>query len=321
MFPALRDQGLTWGSSRGQYEGKYIYPQMLRLTLAAQGDQAISATANNDPNNTSARIAQDGDYEWTFLATSDGPDDYVDFTRIQSFPEGTDSGLDTTNLYPDRDTPGGELFSDIGDSTFDKPDYNYRLPRHAQIRQNDVRRIANPGTVIMSTYAPSIVPGQPVNIVGTAIPTYSVVKSIMADVNTQDVAIELGGPDCDRIYDIPHVGHGSSPSTSGNQPSHDTQSGDNGSYQNKPAPEKESVAGNPPTNPQSPPESTKPFPAHNVAAESQQRIDAAKSRSGIFINGMKWGGEKEDETPKEININKNGTSPKETIRVFDPNEK
>jgi hypothetical protein len=295
LFPALRDSGVTWSSSRGQYEGAYFFPQMLRLTLAAQGDQAMGAQDQTDYNNTAPRIMDDGDYQWTYLATGEGPDDYVDFVRIQSYPEGTDLNQ---LQWPDRCTAGNELFSDIGASTVDTPDYTKRLPRHAQIRQKDVRRIANPGQLVMATYSPGIVPGMAVNIIG-GISTYSVVKSIQADVNTQDCIVELGSPDCDRIYDIPSVGHGYHPSSAGSQPSHpkngpgagsnsgaggNDNSTDSGSYNTKPTPASPGAIPGTAPNVQGPPQTPPPSEKPSVTVPPNDPVPA-RTRNQYVVPG------------------------------------
>jgi hypothetical protein len=197
---------LTWGNlgSGGDYQGNAMYAKCVRLTLAAAGTMPIFGRATDDPNGTAGRVAPVNPSDtWTYWAVSNPQEsDYIDWTRLGSWPESTT----ITTQATDKATVGNELYSDIGDQM--NPDPTKRAQIHSEKRLMDVKRVSNGGQVSMPWWSPSIVPGLPVTLGGLAnsIPNYNVVQSVTLNASENMVTVELGGPESQTIYDAPMLG-------------------------------------------------------------------------------------------------------------------
>lgn len=210
---ALRDAKQTWRSEgnivvvegknvekfpdgyKGEYDGNFIYRRDIRLNVAIESDWVITGRDKTDPNNVAPRIDQSAP-KFTWLSVSQ-PLDYVDYTRVNSRPNG-DAQIQEpwkTQNYPDRASLGNELFSDISSG---------RLPDHSTKRQADVNRIDYSGELFVARMNPSLIPGLPLSVEGSAtIPTFAVVKCSVFDANAQGVTVQFGPPDSKEIYDTP----------------------------------------------------------------------------------------------------------------------
>ena len=203
LLPALRDIGKTWRSSGAStYAGLGMYPQCVRLTIAAYGHTPIVGRNASDPNNVGDRIgAAKINDQWTYWATNPlEAEEYVDEVRYDSWPE----GVELATMATDRATLGNELFTDLGDPA-DPNDTLFRLPAHAFKRITDVKRLNQGGELFSPWYEPSLVPGSVVSVGGLAnnIPNRSVLQSVELNSGTNLVTYELGAPELQTIYDAP----------------------------------------------------------------------------------------------------------------------
>lgn len=219
IFPALRrlttmanGAAVTQGTmtifntdSSNPYKGSTMQWRPMRFTMVGEGDWRITGRAghddnNPDPNSTQHRIRTKDDDKWTYLTVAaDG--DYVDHNRRLSNPNGY-ATIDAAHRdFADKCAVGHELFTDLN---LDGVAASGRLPRHAQTRNADVKRIEYTGVLIQPGLVPSARPGNNVVVESMAsLGTYSVLKCVVFEADSQNTQLELGSHDMATIYDIP----------------------------------------------------------------------------------------------------------------------
>lgn len=217
-FESLRDSKQTWLTDTGSaYEanvdGSKMQPCHIRLSCVMESDWLITGRATNDPNGTGARVGGD---VYTYLTVA-GPLQYIEWLRYKSHPNGGNSdmggGIPVANdVFADKATDENELFSDRSAQTGS-------LPRHATVRQKDVRRVEYTGQLVQQCLNPSLRPGMAVSLEGAdLINVFSVIKSVTYDAATQTTIIDLACADSHHIYDIPVPGVAKVSSGTGGSP-------------------------------------------------------------------------------------------------------
>jgi len=179
-----------------------MLPNMIRLTLAFEGEQRNTQYGIGDPNNASERIeAYDDDYAWSHVVVAE-KGDYVAYLRKGSHPCGyaqIPEPWQSIN-FPDADAPGLGLFQD-----------NARQYAHAMARLADVRRIEYGGQVILGRLWNGLRVGDPVIVEGNGITPKGIIKSITLDGSNQQVIIEIAKADNAKAYDNSIISHVQSP--------------------------------------------------------------------------------------------------------------
>jgi len=246
---ALREPGIaqTWYSeinpdSQGQYDGKYMYPRNVRLQLALQADWPITGVKgsggdkSDDPNRIAGRVAEKPRFCYQVNAEEM---DYVEYLRSnESRPVGA-ALLDKLHdgrsaaAFPAKQTEGDELFTDRRNAT------TGRLPRHADLRNQDVKRVDIHATLNIEPISLGMWPGLNLSLeAGDSIPILGVVKTVIfraeAFGDEGQTTVIIGPPDSAAIYDPPSSARsrisfnaGSSKST-GNDPYKDPGYGSGG---------------------------------------------------------------------------------------------
>jgi hypothetical protein len=218
FLTGLRDvEGSTYyATPAGTYVGSTFTAAEMRINMAAEGDWRITALTpeSEDPNGIGDRVDKAEDLRTTYLSVSE-PGDYVDYTRIDSYPSGlAQQDPAKRAVFVDKNgkggTPSDYLFTDFpSDSLPDSGDTTgWRLNRHAAVRLADVKRVEYSGSVQFSGLNISVQPGSNLSIQSTSpIPAYGVVKALHLDPMTQTSVAEFSAYDQRVIYDIPVPRH------------------------------------------------------------------------------------------------------------------
>jgi len=214
---ALREPGVaqTWyvnaDGSLGGYDGSKMHSRNMRIQLALQADWPLTGVKGNggaksdDPNRIAGRVADKPRFSFQVNAEEM---DYVEFIRSeQSRPVGA-ALLDKLNdarsqsAFPEKQTEGNELFTDRTNST------TGRLPRHADLRNQDVKRVDIHATLNIEPVSLGMRPGLNLSVeAGDSIPILGVAKTVIfrAEALGEEgqTTVIIGPPDSAAIYDPP----------------------------------------------------------------------------------------------------------------------
>jgi hypothetical protein len=222
MLSALREPGPnnTWyvdQAGAGQFDYTKMHARHIRIQLALEADWPLTGVKGNggqaadDPNRASARIAEGP--RWSFVVAAEEMD-YDEYLRSdQSRPVGAaliDKLNDGTTqaAFGPRQTEGNELFTDRVNKM------TGRLPRHADARNRDVKRVAINATLNIEPISIGMRPGLGASVeAGDSIPIMGVVKGVhfRAEAVGQEgqTTVILAPADSGAIYDPPSTARGS----------------------------------------------------------------------------------------------------------------
>ena len=226
---ALREPGVqqTWyvdaNGSMGGYDGSKMNARNMRLQLALQADWPLTGVkgaggkASDDPNRIYGRVTEKP--RFTFQVNAEEMD-YVEYLRSdQSRPVGAAlldkiSDAKSQAAFPEKQTEGDELFTDRVNET------TGRLPRHADLRNQDVKRVEIHATLNIEPVSLGMRPGLAVSLeAGDSIPVVGVTKTVVfraeAFGNEGQTTAIIGPPDSAAIYDPPRASRGSAGFNSG----------------------------------------------------------------------------------------------------------
>jgi len=214
---ALREPGVaqTWyvnaDGSLGGYDGSKMYARNMRIQLALQADWPLTGVKGNggdksdDPNRIAGRVADKPRFSFQVNAEEM---DYVEYLRSdQSRPVGA-ALLDKLNdgrsqsAFPAKQTEGDELFTDRTNAS------TGRLPRHADLRNQDVKRVDIHATLNIEPVSLGMRPGLNLSVeAGDSIPIVGVCKTVIfraeAFGEEGQTTVIMGPPDSAAIYDPP----------------------------------------------------------------------------------------------------------------------
>lgn len=301
IVSALREpaNSQTWYSrydgeaGDGTYRGSKMAARPVRIQMALEADFPITGlkgnggAAEDDPNRIYARV--DDSIRWTYTSFAESMD-YVEYLRHtdsrpvgQAKPEKLSDSL-TQAAFPAKMTEGNELFTDRENID------TGRLPRHADLRNKDVKRVVIHGTLNIEPVAIGIKPGLNLSIDGGGgIPVAGVVKSVTFRADGGDegqTTVEIGPPDSAAIYDPPVARRGSVSNNSGINTSGSTGGGKTETYETHKGGSQETSSGgdSPYTTPTaksvSYPESKPSISSYNDTPASAPVDDYEQSSSG-----------------------------------------
>lgn len=219
IVSALREPtpAQTWystitGTDDSTYRGSRMHARPVRIQMALEADWPITGVKGTgggpeeDPNRIYARV--NDEIRWTYTVFAE-PMDYVEYLRhTDSRPVGQakiekigDSESQTT--FEARMSTNNELFTDRNDEE------TGRLPRHADLRNKDVKRVAVHASLNIEPIAIGMKPGLNISLDGGGgLPIAGVVKSVTFRADGGDegqTTVEIGPPDSAAIYDPPIV--------------------------------------------------------------------------------------------------------------------
>ena len=197
LLDGLRRRGaehLTWRVNEG--DGPFYGPNMMgniiRMTVAMEGDCRIAKNSRLDPCKTSNRVRNDEEYDWTAVSK---PGEYVHWERWNSHPYSIETEGKAEFQVADK-LGANALFSDLT-----------RLERHVAARLRDVKRVSFSGEMIISRLNPSLKPGMAVDIRGSVLEDGdnggAIIQSWSYSALDQQQVVQLASDDRQRIYDVP----------------------------------------------------------------------------------------------------------------------